>query len=128
MRCLESTFCIDLLRGDPDAARRIRELEAAGERLAVAAPTLTEVLVGAHLQGGRRLADALEFTAQLEVLEVSAEIALEAARLGGECARKGGHVSNLDLLIGATAKHHHAILMTRDADFSRIPGVLVEAY
>jgi predicted nucleic acid-binding protein len=128
VRCLDSTFCIDLLNGDPGALARVRELEASGERLAVAAPTLTEFLTGAFAHGGRPLSQALEFVAQLEVLEVTESIALEAARLGGECYRKGGVVAHLDLLIGATSKHHRAVLLTRDEDFSRIPGVVVERY
>jgi predicted nucleic acid-binding protein len=128
VRCLDSTFCIDLLNGDPGARRRIQELERAGERVAVAAPTLTEFLVGAFAHGGRVLSQALEFAAELEVLEVDERITIEAARLGGECYRAGTAVGNLDLLIGAASKHHRAVLLTRDEDFSRIPGVVVEAY
>ena len=128
VRCLDSTLCFDLLNGDPGARSRIQELEAAGERLGVAAPTLTEFLVGAFARGGRVLTEALEFAAQLEVLAVDEGIAIEAARLGGECHRNGKAVGNLDLLIGATSKQHRAVLLTKDADFSRIPGVVVESY
>jgi len=74
------------------------------------------------------LASALEFVAQLEVLPVTGEIAMEAARLGGKCDRNGCTIGNLDLVIGATVKAHNAILLSRDDDFSRIPGVAVERY
>jgi predicted nucleic acid-binding protein len=116
------------MNGSDRALERVKGLESKGERLAVAAPALTEFLVGAFARGGRRLAQALEFVAQLEVLEVSEEVAIEAARLGGECFRRGTPVGNIDLLIAATAKGHHAILLTRDEDFSRIPELMVENY
>lgn len=128
LRCLDTTFCIDLANGDGGAKARLQELERVGERMAVAAPTLTEFLVGAFGHGGRRLSQALEFAGELEVLDVTPEIALEAARLGGECRRHGADVAVVDLLIGATAKHHRSVLLTRDADFSRIPGVVAESY
>lgn len=128
MKCLDSTFCIDLLKGLPEARARAEELVREGERLAIAAPALTEVLVGAFRQGGRRLAQSLDFVAQLEVLGVNEDIALEAARVGGECLRRGEAVGTTDLLIAATAKQHRAHLVSRDRDFARVPGLILETY
>ncbi len=68
MRCLDSTFLIDLLHENRDAVRKAEELRASGERLNVPAPVL------------------------------------------------------------AAAKLHQHILVTRDAAFSRIPGLAGEAY
>lgn len=128
MNCLDSTFCIDVLNGIDEAIACLRSLESGHVRLAIPAPALTEFLVGAFARGGKRLAQALEFAAQLEVLEVSPEIALDAARLGGECFRRGHPVGNIDLLIAATSMAHHAALITRDEDFARIPGLTSQSY
>lgn len=128
MKCLDSTFCLDLLNGSPGAPTKARELSTAGERLAIPAPALTEFLVGAFHQGGKRLTQALEFVGELEVLDVTEPISVDAARLGGECSRRGEAVGTLDLLIASTAKHHHAPLLSRDKDFSRIPGLTLETY
>jgi len=128
VHCLDSTYCIDLANGIPRAVERAKELDSRNERLTIPAPALTEFLVGAFAQGGPRLSRALELVSQFEVLELTEPIAVEAARLGGECSRRGTPVGNLDLLVGAIAKHHHGILLTRDTDFSRIPGIMVEAY
>jgi tRNA(fMet)-specific endonuclease VapC len=128
VRCLDSTFCIDFANGVPGALTKADELSKTGERLAIPAPALTEFLVGAFHQGGRRLAQALEFIAELEVLDVTEPISVDAARLGGECARRGEPVGTLDLLIASTAKHHHATLLSRDKDFGRIPGLTLETY
>lgn len=128
MKCLDSTFCIDLLKGLPEARARADELVRQGERVAVAAPAVTEVLVGAFRQGGQRLSQALDFFAELEVLDVDEGIAIEAARVGGECLRRGEPVGTTDLLIAAAAKKHHAHLVSRDRDFAKIPGLTLETY
>lgn len=128
MKCLDSTFCIDLSKGVRAAMTKAEELSAGGERLAIPAPALTEFLVGAFHQGGKRLAQALEFVSELEVLDATEPIAVDAARMGGECSRRGESVGTLDLLIASTAKHHHAPLLSRDSDFARIPGLTLEIY
>jgi predicted nucleic acid-binding protein len=128
MKCVDSTFCIDLSKGSPGALAKAEELSKTGERLAIPAPALTEFLVGAFHQGGRRLAQALEYISELEVLDVTEPISFDAARLGGECSRRGEAVGTLDLLIASTAKHHHAPLLSRDSDLARIPGLTLETY
>ncbi len=128
VKCLDSAFCIDFANGEPRALRKAEDLSAQGDRLAIPAPALTEFLAGAFHQGGRRLDQAFRFVAELEVLDVTEPIAVEAARLGGECLRRGQPVGTLDLLIAATAKHHHAQLLTRDADFARVSGLILETY
>ena len=49
-------FCIDLVKGDDDARRRVDEISKSGERVAISAFALAEFLAGAFDQGGKRLA------------------------------------------------------------------------
>jgi predicted nucleic acid-binding protein len=128
LKCLDSTSCIDLANGLAAAREKADELSRGGERLAIPAPAVTEFLVGAFRAGGRRLAQALAFVSELEVLDVTETISMDAARLGGECSRRGTPVGTLDLLIAATARHHQAALLSRDKDFSLIPQLLLETY
>lgn len=128
MKCLDSTFCIDLANGVDAARMKAEAFAEVGERLAIPAPALTEFLVGAFHQGGRRLSEALAFVSELEVLETTETISIAAAKLGGECSRRGQPVGSLDLLIAATANHHHAPLLSRDKDFARIPNLTLETY
>lgn len=128
MLCVDSTYLIDVANQVPAAAEKAKILATRNERLVIAAPTLTEFLVGAFAKGGRRLTQALELVEQLEVLSVTEEVALDAARLGGECTRRGRVVGNLDLLIAACARQHGARVLTRDPDFAHIPNVTVETY
>ncbi len=128
MRCLDSTFLIDLLKGDATATAKMREIETLGEPVSMAAPCLTELLLGAHFKGGALLRDTLDLVARVEVLESSEAVAAEAGRLGAELLRQGLGLATTDLLIAATARLHGHVLVTRDTDFQRIPGLAVEGY
>ena len=87
VRCLDSTFLIDLLKGDEAAAAKMREIEALGEGVSLPAPCLAEVLLGAHFKGGGLLRDTLDVVARLDVLEIDAAVAGEA---GPRVGRGGG--------------------------------------
>ena len=122
------SFLVDLLKGEGAAVQKAKELYASGERLSIAAPALAEVLIEANFQGGGNLSRSLEILSAFEVLDVDASVAAEAGRIGAELLRRGEAVATLDLLIVAAAKVHQHVLITRDAAFSRIPGLAVEAY
>jgi len=128
LRCLDSTFLIDLLKGDAAAAAKMREIESLGETVSLAAPSLAELLLGAHFKGGALLRETLDVVSRLEVLEVDATVAGEAGRLGAELLRRGLGLPTTDLLIAAAARLRGQILVTRDADFARIPGLAIEGY
>ena len=128
MRALDATYCFDLLRGDPGARDRAVEWEGQQERLAIPAPALAEFLRSGYRRGGRLLEQSLTLTRRLEVLPLEGDTAEDAARLGGDLDRRGLPVGNLDLLIAAIARRHRAILVTRDQDFQRIPGLHLETY
>lgn len=128
MRCLDSTFVVDLLRGDGGARKRAESMGVAGERAAIPAPAMAEVLVGAQHRGGQYLRKALELLAGLDVIPTDAAVAARAGELGAELLRRGARLSAVDLLIAATAEVHASVLLTRDTDFSSVPGLAVETY
>lgn len=128
MRCLDASFVIDLVKGEVSAVRKAKTLDDAGERLAIPAPALAEVLVGAYFRGGLVLRKTLELLSGLDVLLVDAGAAEEAGRIGAELLRRGTALPTVDLLIAAVAKSNRRVLVTRDDAFARIPDLAVEAY
>jgi predicted nucleic acid-binding protein len=128
MRCLDSSFLIDLLRSVPAALEKAAELEGVQEVLATPALCAAEVLRGAHLGARREIVRTEELLAQLDVLSFDLEDAREAASISTECHRRGREVPLLDCAVAAVARRHRAPLITRDADFAQIPGLLVETY
>lgn len=128
MRCFDSTFLVDYLRGEETAISKIRELKEASERLSTPSVAAAELLVGAHYRGGRELARTLEFLEQLDILPFDLTEAAEAGRLGAESMRRGAPLGGNDLLVAATARSHQGILVSRDAVFAMVPGLAVEPY
>lgn len=125
---LDSTFCIDFLRGVQPAAEKAQEIEATGEHLSISVPVAMEILVWGRRHGEKALSGTIELLERVGVLDSTLEIAHEASRLRLECERRGGAVGAIDLLIAATARVHHQSLLTRDSDFHRVPGLTLLSY
>lgn len=128
MICLDATFLIDLEAGDPAAAALVGGWESSGDRVAVPLPAYVEWLRGAYLKGGKTLTRAIELAENLEVLAAEVMVGHDAARFGADASRVGRSLSGSDLLIAAIVRHHHAVLVTRDRDFSGLAGLPVEIY
>lgn len=128
MYALDSTFVVDLVKGDPGAKAAAARLEARGEPVAMAAPALAEVMMGAYFAGGANLRRTLEILESVTVTETDAHVALEAARIGAELLRKGEPLSLPDLLVAGAARVAGQTVLTRDDGFGRIPGLAVESY
>ena len=128
MRCLDTTFLVDYFRGEAAAVRKVQEMIGAAEGISIPAVAAAEVLVGAYYRGKGELARTLEFLEQLQILPFAEGEAAEAGRMGAESLHRGLPLAGNDLLIAATARHHRGILVSRDAAFSQVPGLAVEAY
>jgi predicted nucleic acid-binding protein len=125
---VDSSFVIDVLRGDPAAKAKAERLEAAGGKHAIAAPAVAEVLMGAYCAGGLKLRRALEVIESLSVMDIDGTVALEAASMGADLMRAGTPLALPDLLVAASAKLAGQTLLSRDGGFARIPGLAVERY
>src|SRR5437660_10556128 len=104
MASLETTFLIDLLRDRAAAIQLAKTLDASGEPRCVTAPAAAEVLIGAHLQGGRSLERAKELLDSLVLLNFDRESYTEAGRLGALLIERVEEMSTTDLSRAPTAK------------------------
>lgn len=89
MRCVDSTFCFDLLQNEPGARRRSEEIDASSEHLTIAAPALLEVLEAGYRLGGKYLLRVREMVGRFEVLEIGQPEADDRAQMGALCASRG---------------------------------------
>lgn len=128
MRCFDTSFLIDYVRGEGRAVRKVREFTEEGERMVAPSVAVAELLVGAHYRGGRELSKTLELLEVLEVLPFDSSVAEEAGRMGAESLRRGSPLLGVDLLVAATARVHRGILVSRDNIFSGVPGLALENY
>jgi tRNA(fMet)-specific endonuclease VapC len=128
MAVVDSTFLIDVSKKRPSAVQLLHELEERGEGLEAPAPVLTEVMVGAYLRGGPYAQRTQSMMRTIDIIKVGPELADEAAKLGGDLMRQGTTLDAVDLLVAEVAKQHHSFVVSRDPDFSRVPGLLVSSY
>lgn len=128
MRCLDTSFMIDLFQGDEMARNVSAELDSNGESISAPAPALAEFMLGANAAGGKYLARAVEFASCIDILPVDRETAMIAARIGADLMQKGQRTGIVDVLIAAASIQNDAILVTRDKAFSNIVGLAIQYY
>lgn len=133
MKCVDSTFLVDLLRGRETAVIEAAKLEEEG-KIVASQISVFELLYGVHKQkhiNHRRRAKQLEkLFARLILLDFDYKAASLAGKLLGELARKGKIIDVLDLLIASTilANGYNVIVSKNRKHFGRVKGLKVENY
>ncbi len=128
MRCLDTSFMIDLFQGDEEARSLSAELDSSSEPVSAPAPALAEFMLGANVAGGKYLASAVEFASTIDIFPIDKETAMLAARIGADLMQKGQRTGIVDAMIAAASIKSDAILVTRDKAFSNIVGLAVQYY
>ncbi len=126
MKCLDTDFIVDVLRGRPAAHRKLGELE--NEQLAFTTITLFELLFGAKISSRKteNLAEVEKLIARLDLLVFDARAAAIASTVHAEL-REENRIKFPDLFIGSIALANNLKLVTRNKkDFSKINGLELE--
>lgn len=127
---LDSTFLIDVLRGEETVAQLIEELDATGTPF-VSAVTVME------LSEGIRLTEATEaersavedLLTDVNELPFDRECAMRAGELNAHLITAGKPIDETDVMIAATALVHDRPVVTRNVDhFDRIDHLEVVSY
>ena len=127
---LDTSFLVDVLRGESEVADRLEEIDDSGAAF-VSAVTIME------LAEGIRLADASDeeqsavsdLLADLEALPFDRDCALRAGELNANLVTAGKPVDETDVMIAATALVNGYPVLTRDVShFERIDGLSVRSY
>jgi len=127
---LDTTAFSDLMREHRKVEARVAVLALTG-RVFICSIVRGEVRYGLEsLPRGRKQREV-----EAKVMALFATLACEPVpevagdyygRIKREAEKRGLALSENDLWIGATALALDAILVTRDSDFQRVPGLLVE--
>ncbi len=128
---LETSFVVDLLRGEPRARAKARHLDARDEPVYMPAPTLFELWEGvARGLPGRRQRDAVQaFVDAHDLLPFSPADAREAGLLSGTLKSQGRAMGTVDVQLAGMAKARGETLLTGDRDFSAVAEVVgLEGY
>ena len=128
---LDTTFLIDVMRGDERAVARADELEENLVRQRLSAMTLSELYYGVarseHPEDERETVENVLVTKLVQPAD--AAVMRKAGRISGELENDGGAVADGDVIIGATAAVVGEPVLTRNvSDFDRVGCVEVETY
>ena len=131
MVCLDTSFLIDFLRGNPAAEKLLLYYEERYEPLTTTPVNAAELFDGAFSPRGKKgeVAKVRGMLERLELLEISTEVCEKYGRLVNELRSKGVPIGDLDTLIASAAMVHRQILVTRDkSHFGKVAGLVVESW
>jgi tRNA(fMet)-specific endonuclease VapC len=130
MPVLDTTFLVDLLRKRRAAYRKLLELEEKGVFLATTAMNVLEIYRGAYLSSDveRNLSLIGSILEDLPVLPLTDEVYRYSARslhnLPGRESLQAISMRSLQ----PSRSCYDGVIVTRDAHYSKIPGIVVEEY
>lgn len=128
---LDTTFLVDLVRGDPGARALLEGAESGSEAVRIPAPALAKLWEA--LERSRHPPRDLDrVRAVLDAAATVAFTAAHAARAGrilGRSVREGAPMDPFDAMVAAVAAEEDESLVTRNVrDFERVDGLRLRTY
>jgi predicted nucleic acid-binding protein len=128
---LDTSFIIDLLKGQKGAVQKMKSLEAEAIATNISSPSIFELYVGITLskKSGaekRRIIDSLS---SWGTLPLDTESAKTAGRIYGQLMTEGMMIDAEDAMIAGIALENGEEVLTRNIKhFERIPGISIVTY
>jgi len=127
---LDSTFLIDVLRGDADVSDLIEEIDASGTPF-VSAVTVMELHEGIHLVDATKAERerVRELLTGINELPFDRACAMRAGEINAGLVSEGDPIDETDVMIAATALVNGRPVVTRNTEhFERVEGLDVVTY
>lgn len=127
----DTSFIVDLLRGDDDAIRLLDILEKEGRPQKVSSMTVLELYEGvARSQTPTAKTDRiLDVLDTKYVVDADHTVMRKAGRLSGNLIGRGEQIEREDCVIAATALLNDEPVLTRNVShFERVDGLDVRSY
>lgn len=128
---LDTTFLVDLIRGNPDARSALDRLEAGSDPLLVPTPTLYELWEGIE----RSTKPIRELEVVERIIEAYPQVDLDSAaakragRISARLIQRGEDVDDVDILIAGIALERKVPVVTRNKKhFRRIDDLRLVEY
>jgi tRNA(fMet)-specific endonuclease VapC len=128
---LDTDCLVGLIRGHPDAVRKLALLASEGEPVATTAVNVAELFRGAHLarDSVRALTRVRAVLGPLSIHPLDGAAGEEYGRIVADLERGGKPVGHMDSMVGAISRLAGETIVTRNSrHFSRIPGLAVEPW
>ena len=128
MKILDSTFLIDLLRGDKSTLKIIQKKE----NFLTTQINMYEVIRGLFMRNmsPKKLLDGMTLFEEIRVLPLDDSAVVKSAEISAELIKKGKTLADCDCLIAgiALSKGVSTIVTRNTNDFKRIKGIKVQSY
>lgn len=131
MVCLDTSFIIDVLRGDQKAKKTTDDLIANNDTTSITTPTLMELQTSIALnRRGLREQNLIDkIIASSVILPLDSKSATRAGEIEAELILSGEMIPPIDIMIAAIALQNKESVLTRNSKhFARIPGLEVRTY
>lgn len=127
---LDTTFLIDLLRGEKSAVDKITELEGANEPVLTTSVSVFEVWQGLPKKASQAQTEkTLELFKSMDVLRLDFDSAVQAGDIQRELKSTGQMIDPEDAMIAGIAKISSEKILTRNQKhFGKIKGLKTETY
>lgn len=125
---LDPAFVIDYLHGLASARDRFSRAGANAGSMHLCAPAVAELRRSAEFRSPayRRRID--ELVDSLDWLDLDTPSCEWAARIASDLASRGERLPGTDLFVAAIALRHGHGVLTRNPEYSRVPGLRLESY
>lgn len=133
MKCIDTTFIIDLLRGNKNAIKKAIDLELE-DKVITTEVCVYEIYYGIFYRKGKNIKDYIKklnkFLDKLEVLPLDRKSSIMAAKIASELTKKGLEIGSHDCMIAAIALTNGCNIIITDniEHFKRIKELKTETY
>ena len=130
MPVLDTSFLVDLMRGQEEALDALARIEEEYHDLSTTVVNLLELFRGAYLSERREenIAKVIEIVENLDTVGIVWDTYPIYGALSATLKDKGIPVNEFDVVIAALVLGTDGILVTRDQHFRNIPGLEVIGY
>lgn len=128
---LDTSFLIDLMRGNPDAVKKAEELERDMVQQRLSSITIFELYYGVarSVNSTREKERIREVIGSKPTHPANVTIMQQAGRMSGELANEGTPIDDADVIVGTTASVLDEPVLTRNVDhFERLVHISIETY
>lgn len=128
MVILDSRFVLDCARRVPSAVARYEQLRESNEPLYLSTASRAAVIAHAAYRDEALRRQATALLRSMEGLDIDSESIRCAAEIARELAREGRRLDGVDLFVAAGARQHGQVLVSRNASFERVSGLVRQPY
>ena len=127
---MDTTFLVDLIRGDPGARALLESAESGSEAVRVPAPAVAKLweALERSRHPPREAERVREVLASAPEVAFTVEHAVRTGRILGTLAREGLAVDPMDAMVAAVAVEEDEALVTRNRELDRVVGLRIRPY